>query len=65
MNNLIKILIADENGEERRHLRESLELAGYRGIEEAENGEIALARIERWHPDVVITDAWLSRLEYS
>ena len=63
MNNLIKILIAEENAEERRLLRENLGLAGYRGIEEAENGEEALSRIERTHPDVVITDAWLSKID--
>ena len=40
-----KILIADENRDSRRTLREQLAKAGYCYIEEAANGEEALARI--------------------
>ena len=58
-----KLLIAEENKEERRALREQLSRAGYRFIEEATNGEEAVAKIGRFHPDVVILDAWLSRID--
>ena len=58
-----KLLIAEENKEERRALREQLSRAGYRFIEEATNGEEAVAKIGRVHPDVVILDAWLSRID--
>ncbi|MBQ8747764.1 MAG: sporulation transcription factor Spo0A [Clostridia bacterium] len=58
-----KILIADENAETRRNCRESLRSAGYTRIEEASNGEEALTLIERNHPDVVIADVWLSKLD--
>ena len=58
-----KLLIAEENREERRALREQLFRAGYRNIEEAQNGEEAVAKIGRFHPDVVILDAWLSRID--
>jgi PleD family two-component response regulator len=40
-----RILIADESQSQRATLREGLIRAGYRHIEEASNGEEALARI--------------------
>ena len=58
-----KLLIAEENREERRALREQLFRAGYRNVEEAANGEEAVSKIGRFHPDVVILDAWLSRID--
>ena len=58
-----KILIADENLEQRKKLRENLKEAGYRMIEEASNGEDALKKITSWHPDVAILDIWLSKLD--
>ena len=58
-----KILIADESADQRRALRENLQKAGYRSIEEATNGEDALIKIDRTHPDVVIVDLWLSRID--
>ena len=58
-----KILIADENGSSRHTTKEALMRRGYRNIEEASNGEDALVRINRCHPDVVICDVWLSRLD--
>ena len=51
-----KILIADENPMQRQALRESLRSAGYRNIEEALNGEDALVRINRSHPDIALID---------
>ncbi len=59
----IKILIADENAESRRMCREALNRAGIRTIEDATNGEEALNIISRTHPDIVIADVWLSKLD--
>ena len=58
-----KILIADENPANRAQLRECFSHAGCRYIEEAINGEDALARIGRNHPDIVIIDIWMSKLD--
>ncbi|MCD7776298.1 MAG: response regulator, partial [Firmicutes bacterium] len=59
----IKILIADENGEARRKCRDALVRAGFRSVDEAYNGEDALSKIKSTHPDVVIADIWLSKLD--
>ena len=58
-----KILIADENSQTRHSTKEALARKGYRYIEEAINGEEALIKISRNHPDVVIADIWLSKLD--
>ncbi len=58
-----KILIADESPANRLSLREGLLRAGYRSIEEAANGEETLMKMSRMHPDVVLIDVWLSKLD--
>lgn len=58
-----KILIADENEAARRTLRDALAHAGYRRIEEASDGEEALIKLGRSHPDVAIVDLWLAKLD--
>ena len=58
-----KILIADENPGQRQLLRDGLARAGYRFIEEASNGDEAMKKLERFHPDVAIVDVWLSKLD--
>jgi two-component system response regulator (stage 0 sporulation protein A) len=58
-----KILIADENSSQRATLKECFMRAGCRYIEEAVNGEDALSKIGRIHPDVVIIDIWMSKLD--
>ena len=63
MEKTAKILIADESQEERRHLRDFLRNEGFRNIEEASNGEEAIGKISRTHPDIVIVDTWLARLD--
>ena len=63
MENSIKILIADENSDFRRSCRSNLIGLGYKRIEEASNGEDALYKIDKFHPDVVLTDVWLSKLD--
>ena len=63
MENTTKILIADENAAQRQTLLGELRRAGYINIELAANGEEALDKIERQHPDVAIIDVWLSKLD--
>lgn len=58
-----KILIADESSTVRMALKDGLRAAGYRSIEEAVNGEEAVMKMARLHPDVVILDVWLSKLD--
>ncbi len=58
-----RILIADESQSQRATLREGLTRAGYRYMEEASNGEEALQKISRFHPDIVIIDVWLSKMD--
>ena len=59
----IRILIADEQMPSRTQLREALNRAGYHIIDEAANGEDALQKIQRLHPDVAIIDVWLSGID--
>ena len=63
MENITKILIADENPAQRQALANELRRAGFRNVEEAANGEEALIKIGRYHPDVAILDVWLSKLD--
>ncbi len=58
-----KILIADENAAARAQIKECFSNIGCRNIEEAQNGEEALSKIGRLHPDVVIIDIWMSKLD--
>ncbi len=58
-----KILIADENSSSRTIIKECFMRAGCRYIEEAVNGEDALSKIGRQHPDVVIIDIWMSKVD--
>ena len=58
-----KILIADESLAGRTALREGLLRAGYRNVEEVSNGEEAVMKISHVHPDVVLLDVWLSKLD--
>lgn len=47
-----KILIADENLEQRNLLKDHLYHAGYRSVDVAINGEDAILKINRTHPDI-------------
>ena len=58
-----KILIADENLEQRNFLKENLYRAGYRNVEIATNGDDAIMKINRSHPDIAIVDIWLTKLD--
>lgn len=63
MEQTTKILIADENHDFRRLCREKLSDMGYRNFEESVNGEDALYQISKFHPDIVLIDIWLSKLD--
>ena len=58
-----KILVADENASTRHATKEALLRRGYQSVDEAQNGEEALIKINRNHPDIVICDIWLSKLD--
>ena len=63
MDSTTKILICDENEDFRRITREYLKSVGFRTPDEATNGEEALMKISRTHPDIVIIDIWLTKIE--
>ena len=63
MKNNIKILICDENNEERAKLLKNLAEAGYTCTDEAKDGESAYDMIKRVTYDAVITDLWLSGID--
>ncbi len=63
MEHSTKILIADENAAQRQALCNELRRAGFTNLEEAGDGEEALIKIGRYHPDVAILDVWLSKLD--
>jgi two-component system response regulator (stage 0 sporulation protein A) len=58
-----KILIADENSSGRALIKDCFLHLGCRYIEEAVNGEDALSKIGMMHPDVVIIDIWMSKVD--
>jgi two-component system response regulator (stage 0 sporulation protein A) len=63
MENAVKILICDENDEERKKLIENLYSKGYSRCDEANDGNVALAMIGSSLYDVVIVDLWVSKLD--
>ena len=63
MEQKIKILIADENGEFRSALKESLTHMGMEIVDEASNGLDVLTKIKRTEPDVVLIDIWLPKMD--
>ena len=63
MESSTKILICDENEEERRLLVDSLRKSGYREITEASGGEEALELAVGGGFDLIITDLWLSGID--
>ncbi len=63
MENTTKILLCDENSEERKRLIESLSRQGYRNIDETSNGEAAALMIGSNEYDIVIVDLWMSKLD--
>ena len=62
MENSTKILVCDENSEERTRLIEILTKSSYR-CEGISDGRSALALLNKENFDVVIIDLWLSGLD--
>ncbi len=58
-----KILIADESAGERQILREALNRAGYRMVDEAANGEEALQKLRHGRYDAALLDMMLTRMD--
>jgi len=63
MENKMKILICDENEEERARLATGLIKSGYKLCEEARSSESALEMIKSENYDLVIIDLWLSGID--
>lgn len=63
MESVTKILICDENEEERRMLVDALTRSGYRYIKEASGGEESLELAVGGEFDLIITDLWLSGID--
>jgi type II secretory ATPase GspE/PulE/Tfp pilus assembly ATPase PilB-like protein/CheY-like chemotaxis protein len=57
-----RVLIVDEDRDERRRLREALQREGYRVLE-ATDGEVALGYARRLKPDAIITEFALPKLD--
>ena len=58
-----KILICDENTDERRSLKEKLSKSGFSFVDEAKNGEEALSKMAKNHYDVAVVDLWMSGVD--
>ena len=63
MKNTTKILICNENSDERGRLIEKLIQGGYGNCDYAEDGEKAIEMIKSTRYDIVITDLWLSGID--
>jgi two-component system response regulator (stage 0 sporulation protein A) len=59
----VKILICDENAEERKKIAEVITKAGIRRPDECADGESALELSKKLTYDIVITDLWMPRLD--
>jgi DNA-binding NarL/FixJ family response regulator len=64
MTSAVRLLIADDRPRIRRALRAVLTAhTGFEVLGEASDGEEALARVETLHPDLVLLDVWMPRLD--
>lgn len=63
MENTAKILICDENGDERRKLTDGLRKSGFTYLEEACNGDSAMERLKNGKYDIAIVDLWISGID--
>ncbi len=63
MENNAKILICDENRDERAKLLECLSKAGFHYIDEAASSEIAVERLTKSHYDIAIIDLWITGID--
>lgn len=63
MENNTKILLCDENSEERKALAEKLTKSGFSFVDEAKNGEEALSKMAKNRYDVAVVDLWMSGID--
>ena len=63
MEKMTKILICDENEDFRRITGDYLKTAGIFTCDFAKNGDEALEKIAKNHPDIVIIDIWMRGLD--
>lgn len=63
MENNVKILICDENEEERARLATGLIKAGYKTTEEARSSETAFEMLKIGKYDLIVIDLWLSGVD--
>lgn len=63
MENNAKILLCDENGEERRRITDFLIKSGFRFIDEAVNGDAAIEKLSKGGYDVAVLDLWISGVD--
>lgn len=63
MENTIKILLCDENSDERAKLKENLTKSGFRSVDEAKDGEVACRMLHNGDYDVAIVDLWMSKVD--
>lgn len=63
MENNAKILLCDENNDQRRKIIDFLSKSGFHNVDEASNGEIAIERLSTGNYDIAIVDLWLSGID--
>nr|MBE6545176.1 sporulation transcription factor Spo0A [Oscillospiraceae bacterium] len=63
MENNAKILLCDENGEERKRLIDFLTKSGFHHIDDASNGESAIDKLMSGSYNIAILDLWLSGVD--
>ena len=63
MENNAKILLCDENAEERKRIIDFLTKSGFHYIEEATSGEAAIERLMNGSYDIAMLDLWISGVD--
>ncbi|MBR2453453.1 MAG: sporulation transcription factor Spo0A [Clostridia bacterium] len=63
MENNVKVLIAEENADERKKLRAALAAATVFSVDEAQNGTEALEKLSRGGYTAAVIDLWLSGID--
>ncbi len=63
MENNAKILLCDENADERKRIIDFLTKSGFHHVDEATNGEVAIDKLLSGSYDVAIVDLWISGVD--
>lgn len=63
MNDETRVLVADENADTRRNIRNLLRERGYNTVLEADNGDTALKMMKSTDFDIAILDVWLGGVD--